>query len=107
MPASVIEAPEVEELYRSLEAKVRALRPNADIAALERAYRFADEHHQHKMRRSGEPYIVHPLAVAHTRLDRKMDSACIDAGLLHDVREDTGATREEVEQPCGEEVARI
>src|SRR5579885_3492586 len=107
MPASVIEAPEVEELYRSLEAKVRALRPNEDIAALERAYRFAAEHHQHQMRRSGEPYIVHPLAVAHILLDMKMDSVCIQAGLLHDVLEDTGATREEVEQAFGEEVARV
>jgi len=107
MPASVIEAPEVEELYRSLEAKVRALRPNEDLAALERAYRFAAEHHQHQMRRSGEPYIVHPLAVAHILLDMKMDSVCIQAGLLHDVLEDTGATREEVEQAFGEEVARV
>jgi guanosine-3',5'-bis(diphosphate) 3'-pyrophosphohydrolase len=107
MPASAIEAPEVEELYRSLEAKVRALRPNEDLAALERAYRFAAEHHQHQMRRSGEPYIVHPLAVAHILLDMKMDSVCIQAGLLHDVLEDTKATREEVEQVFGEEVARV
>ncbi|MGH9583960.1 MAG: RelA/SpoT family protein [Bryobacteraceae bacterium] len=107
MLASVLEVPQVEELYRSLEAKVRALRPKEDLSALERAYRFSAGHHQEQTRRSGEPYIMHPLAVAHILTDMQMDPVCLQAGLLHDVLEDTNAKPEEVREAFGEEVARV
>ena len=95
----------VEELYRSLAEKVKALRPNEDLAALERAYRFAAEFHKQQKRKSGEPYITHPLEIAHLLTDMQMDLVCIQTGLLHDVVEDTAAKLEEIQQQFGAEVA--
>ncbi len=97
--------PAVEELYLSLAEKVRTLRPNEDLAALERAYRFAAEFHSHQKRRSGEPYITHPLEIAHLLTDMQMDLVCIQTGLLHDVVEDTAAKLEEIQEQFGAEVA--
>ncbi|MBV9225609.1 MAG: bifunctional (p)ppGpp synthetase/guanosine-3',5'-bis(diphosphate) 3'-pyrophosphohydrolase, partial [Acidobacteriaceae bacterium] len=106
MSTSVLElSPEVEYQYRTLEDKVRALRPKEDLAALERAYRFAAEHHKAQKRKSGEPYIVHPLAVAHILADMQMDLVCLQTGLLHDTLEDTGAKPEELSALFGEDVA--
>ncbi|MGH9623381.1 MAG: RelA/SpoT family protein [Bryobacteraceae bacterium] len=107
MPVTALEVPQAEELYRSLEAKVHALRPKEDLSALERAYRFAAEHHREQMRRSGEPYIMHPLEVAHILTDMNMDAVCLQAGLLHDVLEDTEAKPEEVKEKFGPNVARV
>ncbi len=95
----------VEELYQSLAEKVRALRPNEDLAVLERAYRFAAEFHKQQVRKSGEPYITHPLEIAHVLADMQMDSVCIQTGLLHDVVEDTAAKLEEIQAQFGAEVA--
>jgi GTP pyrophosphokinase len=106
MSTSVLDPPQVEQLYRSLEDKVRALRPKDDFGALERAYRFAAEHHKHQKRKSGEPYITHPLAIAHILADMQMDLVCIQTGLLHDVIEDTSARLEQVRELFGEDVAR-
>jgi GTP pyrophosphokinase len=106
MSTSVLELPAVEELYRSLENKIRALRPNEDLAGLDRAYRFAAEHHRHQKRKSGDPYIAHPLAVAHILADMQMDMVCLETGLLHDVLEDTSAKLEDIQQQFGEDVAR-
>jgi GTP diphosphokinase / guanosine-3',5'-bis(diphosphate) 3'-diphosphatase len=106
MPTTALELPQVEELYRSLEEKVKTLRPKDDLAALERAYRFAAEYHKNQTRRSGEPYISHPLAVAHILADMQMDSVCLQTGLLHDVLEDTAATIDDVRANFGEDVAR-
>ncbi|MGH9722421.1 MAG: RelA/SpoT family protein, partial [Bryobacteraceae bacterium] len=94
-----------DALYAQLEEKVREFRPN-DLAVLEKAYRFAAEHHEKQTRESGEPYLSHPLAVAHILADQRMDLVCIETGLLHDVVEDTGATVEEIRKDFGEEVAR-
>jgi guanosine-3',5'-bis(diphosphate) 3'-pyrophosphohydrolase len=106
MATTVLDPPQVEELYRGLEEKVRAQRPKEDLSVLERAYRFAAEHHKNQKRRSGEPYITHPLAVAHILADMQMDLVCLQAGLLHDVLEDTSAKLEEVKTQFGEDVAR-
>src|SRR6185312_1158577 len=89
MSTSVLDLPQVEELYRSLEDKVRTLRPKEDLTPLDRAYRFAAEHHKSQKRKSGEPYVTHPLAVAHILADMQMDLVCLQTGLLHDVVEDT------------------
>jgi len=104
--STVLELPQVEELYRSLEEKVRALRPKEDLAGLEEACRFAAERHKAQKRKSGEPYIMHPLAVAHILADMQMDLVCIETGLLHDVLEDTSAKIEELRERFGEDVAR-
>ena len=106
MSISVLDPPQVEQLYHSLEDKVRALRRKDDLAALERAFRFAAEHHKAQKRKSGEPYITHPLAVAHVLADMQMDVVCLQTGLLHDVVEDTGVKLEEIKEKFGEDVAR-
>jgi guanosine-3',5'-bis(diphosphate) 3'-pyrophosphohydrolase len=106
MSTGVLELPQVEELYRSLEEKVRALRPREDLAGLEEACRFAAERHKSQTRKSGEPYIMHPLAVAHILADMQMDLVCIETGLLHDVLEDTSAKLDELRDKFGEDVAR-
>jgi GTP pyrophosphokinase len=106
MSTSVLELPaEVEYQYRTLEDKVRALRPKEDLSALERAYRFAAEHHKAQKRKSGEPYIIHPIAVTHILADMQMDLVCLQTGLLHDTLEDTGAKPEELAEIFGEDVA--
>jgi len=106
MSTGVLELSPVEELYRSLEEKVRALRPKEDLAGLEEACRFAAERHKSQKRKSGEPYIMHPLAVAHILADMQMDLVCIETGLLHDVLEDTSAKLDELRENFGEDVAR-
>jgi len=106
MSTSVLDPPQVEELYRSLEDKVRALRPKEDVTGLDRAYRFAAEYHKNQRRKSGEPYIAHPLAVAHILADMQMDLTSLETGLLHDVLEDTAARLDQVKEQFGEDVAR-
>lgn len=78
-----------------------------DIPLIEQAYRLADEKHIDQKRRSGEPYIIHPLSVAVILVRLGMDSASVMAGLLHDVVEDTSCTEEEIEKSFGKEVARL
>ncbi|MBV9441549.1 MAG: bifunctional (p)ppGpp synthetase/guanosine-3',5'-bis(diphosphate) 3'-pyrophosphohydrolase [Acidobacteriaceae bacterium] len=106
MSTDVLELPETAEQYRSLEEKVRLLRPKDDLAPLERAYRYAADLHVNQKRKSGEPYISHPLAVAHILADMHMDLVSIQTGILHDVLEDTSARLEDVRERFGEDVAR-
>jgi GTP pyrophosphokinase len=106
MSISVLEPPQVEELYRTLEEKVRALRPKEDLSSLDRAYRFSAQQHREQKRKSGEPYITHPLAVAHILADMQMDLVSIETGLLHDVVEDTPVMLDEVRDKFGDDVAR-
>src|SRR5260370_11656385 len=96
----------VEQLFADLEAKVRDFRPKDELAPLEKAFRFASEHHRRQKRDSGEPFMNHPLMVSHTLADMRMDLVCIETGLLHDVVEDTGVPIEEIRKNFGEEVAR-
>src|SRR5215470_6341381 len=98
--------PGVEQLFSELEAKVREFRPKDDLSALEKTYRFASAHHSRQKRDSGEPYMNHPLHVARTLADMRMDLVCIETGLLHDVVEDTDVTLEEIRKNFGPEVAR-
>src|SRR5690242_5552661 len=102
MPSLVLDVPQAEELFRSLEEKVRGLRPKDDLTALDRAYRFAAEAHKDQRRKSGEPYITHPLAVAHILADMQMDLVSLQTGLLHDVLEDTKVTLDQVRENFGE-----
>jgi GTP pyrophosphokinase len=96
----------VEPLYRELEAKIREYRPKDDLSALQSAFRFARKYHQGQTRDSGEPYMVHPLMVAHILADMRMDPVAMETGLLHDVVEDTSVTVDQVRKEFGEEVAR-
>jgi guanosine-3',5'-bis(diphosphate) 3'-pyrophosphohydrolase len=77
------------------------------VGDIRRAYHFAEQAHQEQKRRSGEPYITHPLAVAHVLVMMHMDHECIMAGLLHDVIEDTEVSRETLAAEFSEEVALL
>ncbi|MBQ9329558.1 MAG: bifunctional (p)ppGpp synthetase/guanosine-3',5'-bis(diphosphate) 3'-pyrophosphohydrolase [Oscillibacter sp.] len=87
----------IEEQYQQLEATVREYNPAADFAQIRAAFEFADKSHEGQKRKSGEPYIIHPLAVAQIVAEElRLDSESIEAALLHDVIEDTPATHEDV-----------
>ena len=96
----------MEQLYAELEAKIREYRPKDDLAALQKAFRFASKYHEGQTRDSGEPYMAHPVMVAHILADMRMDVVAMETGLLHDVVEDTSVTVEQVRKEFGAEVAR-
>jgi guanosine-3',5'-bis(diphosphate) 3'-pyrophosphohydrolase len=96
----------IDKLYSGLEAKVREYRPKDDLAGLAKAFRFARQWHEGHTRDSGEPYMVHPAAVASVLADMRMDMVAMQTGLLHDVVEDTSVTVDQVRKEFGEEVAR-
>jgi guanosine-3',5'-bis(diphosphate) 3'-pyrophosphohydrolase len=81
--------------------------PTADIGLIRRCYDFAKERHAGQMRRSGEPYLVHPLGVAKIIAELNLDVASICAGLLHDCVEDTSATSEDIGRLFGAEIQRL
>jgi GTP diphosphokinase / guanosine-3',5'-bis(diphosphate) 3'-diphosphatase len=86
---------------------VRSFNAKADTKEIERAYRFAEEHHEGQLRKSGEPFIEHPLAVARVLADLGLDTTTLQAALLHDTVEDTEVTLEQLEAEFSPEVARI
>lgn len=98
---------EPEELYQELIRCVKKYHPSADITMIEHAYELADNAHKEQKRKSGEPYIIHPLSVAIILADLQMDKETIAAGLLHDVVEDTSFTKEQIEGWFGEDVALL
>jgi GTP diphosphokinase / guanosine-3',5'-bis(diphosphate) 3'-diphosphatase len=95
----------VETTYHDLQARVHELRPNEDLAPLDKAFRFAAERHKGQKRANGEPYMIHPLLVTRQLADMHMDMVALETGLLHDVVEDTSATVEEIRKNFGAEVA--
>ena len=94
-----------EELYQDMIKTIYRYHPSDDITLIEKAYRTARESHKEQKRKSGEPYIIHPLCVAIILANLEMDKETIAAGLLHDVVEDTGMTLEELSKEFGSEVA--
>ena len=94
-------------LYKELIDSVKKYHPSTDISMIEKAYHIADEAHKGQLRKSGEPYIIHPLCVAIILADLELDKESIVAGLLHEVVEDTVMTPEEIKQEFGEEVEVI
>ncbi len=106
VPPTSAPASAVDKLYAELLSKVREVRPRDDLTPLEQAFRFASENHKLQTRDSGEPYMVHPLMVAHILADMRMDQVSLETGLLHDVVEDTSVTVEDVRKKFGEDVAR-
>ena len=87
--------------------RVRSYHPDPDLDILKKAYVYSAKVHQGQLRRSGEPYLVHPLEVAGILAELKLDEASIVTGLLHDTIEDTLATQEELEELFGKEVAQL
>ena len=96
-----------EILYDELIASVKKYHPSTDISMIEKAYKIAYEAHEGQKRKSGEPYIIHPLCVAIILADLELDKETIVAGLLHDVVEDTVMTTEEITKEFGAEVALL
>src|ERR1700760_4001661 len=88
-----------------LEEKVHAYHSAADTSLIRKAYEYAAKAHEGQLRKSGEPYVVHPLGVAGTIAELKLDVASICAGLLHDCVEDTSATTEDISKQFGGEIA--
>jgi guanosine-3',5'-bis(diphosphate) 3'-pyrophosphohydrolase len=93
--------------FRALLDSVRANRPNDDPEIIRKAWEFCLEHHKGQLRASGEPYVLHPLAVALVLAEMKLDSTAIAAGLLHDAVEDTPVTTADITAKFGEQVAHI
>ncbi|WP_035767167.1 RelA/SpoT family protein [Butyrivibrio sp. NC2002] len=96
-----------EALYEGLIKRVHKYHPSDDITLIEKAYQAAAEAHKEQLRKSGEPYIIHPLCVAIILADLELDKETIAAGLLHDVVEDTIYTKEQVEEQFGADVALL
>ncbi len=93
--------------FEDLLEKVRAYSPDADVELLRRAYVFSAFEHRGQVRHSGEPYLIHPLAVADFLADMKLDAVAVAAGLLHDVVEDTLTTIDRIQELFGPEVAHV
>lgn len=96
-----------EDLYQVLIRHVKKYHPSDDISVIEKAYKVASEAHKDQKRKSGEPYIIHPLYVAIILADLEMDKETIVAGLLHDVLEDTVMTEEQMTEAFGTEVVQL
>ena len=96
-----------EQLYSDLIARVKKYHPSDDISLIEKAYHVAAAAHRDQVRKSGEPYIIHPLYVSIILADLEMDKETIAAGLLHDVVEDTIMTEDEVREQFGADVALL
>jgi GTP pyrophosphokinase len=93
--------------FEDILEKVESYHPSVDEDLLRRAYVVSAHEHRNQLRSSGEPYLVHPLAVAMTLAEMKLDVASIAAGLLHDVLEDTTLTKERLVEIFGADVAHL
>ena len=92
---------------QALIEEIPKYQPGADLNLLTRAYEFSAASHRGQQRASGEPYLSHPLEVATLLVNFKMDVTTVTAGLLHDVLEDTKATKEDLEREFGAEIAEL
>ena len=90
-----------------MEENILKYNKDANFELLEKAYYFAKEKHEGQKRKSGEPFFVHPVAVANMLVEMEMDMASVIAGLLHDILEDTETTYEELEENFGHEIAYL
>ncbi len=95
------------ESYHALEKKVSTYTPNLDTKRLFDAFTYADASHHGQLRKSGEPYIIHPIAVAEIVADLELDVDSVIAALLHDCIEDTASTHEEIAKKFGPTVAEL
>src|SRR5215213_2427974 len=87
--------------------RLQSYQPDADLAIVRKAYEFSAKAHEGQKRRSGEPYVKHPVAVAGVLTSLKTDVSAVVAGLLHDTLEDTVATADELEREFGKEVVHL
>ncbi|TCT16782.1 GTP pyrophosphokinase [Natranaerovirga pectinivora] len=97
----------LEALYEQLLETVKKYHPSDDFTMFEKAYKIANDAHGQQLRKSGEPYIIHPISVAIILAELELDKESIVAGILHDVVEDTLLTHEEIAKEFSEEVALL
>ena len=95
------------ERYEELERKILAANSSADAARIRAAFEYANDHHGPQLRKSGEPYIIHPIAVAEIINELELDQDSIVAALLHDCIEDTDSTHDEIARLFGAQVADL
>jgi GTP diphosphokinase / guanosine-3',5'-bis(diphosphate) 3'-diphosphatase len=93
--------------YEELIEKIKNSDKDYDIANIERAYKVAEKCHDGQLRKSGEPYIIHPISVAYLLVEMGMDTQSVIAGLLHDVVEDTDMTLDEIRKSFGDDIALL
>ena len=98
---------EPDKIYEQLLEKIKQYHPSDDFSMIEKAYHIADDAHQGQKRKSGEPYIIHPLCVAIILAELEMDKETIVAGLLHDVIEDTEYSKEDISREFSPEIALL
>ncbi len=96
-----------DKLYERLINHILTYHPSTDISMIEKAYRIADQAHEGQLRKSGEPYIIHPLCVAIILAELELDKETIVAGILHDVVEDTVMTSEQIAEEFSPEIALL
>ena len=96
-----------EQLYKELIDKIKTYHTSDDFSMVEKAYKLAVEAHKEQKRKSGEPYIIHPLKVAYILAELELDMETITAGILHDIIEDTPYTYEDITHLFGEEIAAL
>ena len=96
-----------EALYEELIRTIREYHPSDDISMIEKAYKLSYEAHKEQKRKSGEPYIIHPICVAIILASLELDKETIAAGLMHDVIEDTEYTYEDLQKMFGKDVAEL
>ena len=95
------------DIYHGLIQSVKKYHPSGDISLIEKAFKIANEAHKNQFRKSGEPYIIHPLSVAMILAELELDKETIVAGILHDVVEDTVLTDKEITELFGSDVALL
>ena len=96
-----------EELYAQLLDTIRKYHPSSDLSMIEKAYKIASEAHKDQKRKSGEPYIIHPICVAIILAELELDKETIVAGILPDVVEDTVMTTDEIASEFSDEIALL
>ena len=99
--------PVEEQLYLELIEKIKTYHPSSDFSMIEKAYKLAVDAHKDQKRKSGEPYIIHPLKVAYILAELELDMESIVAGILHDVIEDTEYSYEDISNLFSEEIAAL
>ena len=96
-----------DKLYEALVNRIRKYHPSEDLSLIEKAYTIAKDAHEGQFRKSGEPYIIHPIWVGIILAELEMDKETIAAGILHDVVEDTIMSSEEIAAIFGTEVSLL
>ncbi|NLG15736.1 MAG: bifunctional (p)ppGpp synthetase/guanosine-3',5'-bis(diphosphate) 3'-pyrophosphohydrolase [Fibrobacter sp.] len=106
-PSLLLPTASIDEAAQVFIRKMQEVNPRVQTELIEKAFRFSWEAHKNQMRKSGEPYLAHPVAVSLILAEQRLDTITIAAGLLHDVLEDTQIGREAISQQFGEEVALL